>query len=244
MINIAVCDDQMAYMIQLVKKIKTICSKRFSDQIDCKAQDGFRSAEGVINYLEHNTINILFLDIEMEKMSGFELAAILNKRFPEMIIIFVSAYENHVYSAFEYSPFRFLRKTHIDEELEPALIAAVDKYLSDSKTTVFNTVSGPIKLRLNDILYFESAGNYVLIITKSGKNYKIRTTITQMNDCVKNDGFFMIHQTYIINMENVDHIDGSSFVIMKNKEKLPVSHRNASDFKKAFMSFTVGRFVN
>ena len=112
MINIAVCDDQIYHVKQLVKMIRKICDFKVPEQVDYRADDGFYSAEDVIDFLKHNRINILFLDIEMTGMNGFELASVLNREFPEIIIIFVSAYENYVYNAFESAPSRFLGKKH------------------------------------------------------------------------------------------------------------------------------------
>ena len=243
MIRIAVCDDQVYYAKQFVNKIKSICAVKASEQYDCREYEGFYSAEDVISFLQKNKIDILFLDIEMKGMNGFELASVLNREFPEIIIIFVSAYENYVYSAFEYSPFRFLRKTHIDEELEDALIAAIEKLMSLQKTINFNTVDGKIELRLKDILYFESSGNYLLLHHNGGAPYKIRSTVSEITVKTANYDFCRIHHAYTINLGNIKKTEGNKKVTLKDGTTLPISARKASDFKKAYMDFTNRRFI-
>ena len=174
MINIAICDDQHAHLTKLAQMINEICLYKIPEKYDCRAYNGFYSAEDVISFLRNNMINILFLDIEMKGMNGFELAALLNKEFPHIIIIFVSAYENYVYNAFEYAPFRFLRKSRLNEELEPALIAAIESLMLINKKIELKTSDGSFETRLTDIEYFESEKNYLIAHIVGNKTYRFR----------------------------------------------------------------------
>lgn len=190
-----------------------------------------------------NKIDILFLDIEMKKTNGFELASVLNRRFPEIIIIFVSAFENYVYSAFEYAPFRFLRKSHIDEELEDALLAAIDKLMSVHKTVFFDTTDGRIEIRLMEIIYFESDGNYLTIHHTGGTEYRVRGTLTEISGQMKDEDFCRIHRAFLINLNNVKRIKGSKSVTMSDGTLLPISASHAKDFKNAYMDYASRRFI-
>ncbi len=113
MITIGVCDDNIQFARLLVKSLRTLCATELPERIGCQIAVEFSSCDDVLRYLEYNTINILFLDINMPTKTGFDLAEKLNQLYPDIIIIFVSAHDNFVYSSFEYSPFRFLRKTHL-----------------------------------------------------------------------------------------------------------------------------------
>ncbi len=243
MIQIAICDDQPIHLRKLEKMVREICLYRISEKFDCRTCDGFYSAEDVIEFLKKNMINILFLDIELDGMNGFELASILNKEFPEVIIIFVSAYENYVYSAFEYAPFRFLRKAHLKKELEPALIAAVDTLMSINKKMALKTSDGTFETRLADIIYFESEKNYLIAHLVGNKAYRFRDTITGIIEELQNDDFYKIHQAYVINLANIRRISGYSEVLMCNGVTLPISSRNAPGFKKAYMDYTNRRIA-
>ena len=243
MIRIAVCDDNVTYVERLIDEIRRICAIKVPEQYDCKGYDGFFSARDVIDYFEKNRIDILFLDIEMKEMNGFELASILNRNFPDIIIVFVSAFENYVYSAFEYAPFRFLRKSHISEELEDALLAAIEKLMSVHKTMVFDTTEGEREIRIADILYFESSGNYLTIRQSDGEVCKIRCTMTEMIDRIRDEDFCRIHHAYTINLGNIKKTEGNRKVTLKDGTTLPVSARKASDFKKAYMNYISRRYI-
>ena len=243
MINIAICDDQPIHLVKLVEMINRICLYDIPEKLDCKTYDGFYTAKQVINFLKNNSINILFLDIEMEGMNGFELAALLKSEFPEMIIIFVSAYENYVYNAFKYAPFRFLRKSRLEEELKPALVAAVESLITMNKTIEIKTADGCYETRLSDIIFFESEKNYLIAHLIGNKVYRFRNTITGIYEALQNDDFYKIHQAYVINLANIKRISGSTEVVMCNDKTLPISSRNVQGFKKAYMEYTNRRIA-
>lgn len=243
MINIAVCDDQPIHLRKIMKMVRDTCLYKIPEKMDYRSYDGFYSAEKVISFLKTNKIDILFLDIEMEGMNGFELAGLLKKEFPDIIIIFVSAYENYVYNSFEYSPFRFIRKTRIEEELEPALVAAVDSLMSLNKKIELKTTDGTFETRVADIIYFESNKNYLTVHLIGNKSYSIRNTVTGISKELQSDDFFKIHQAYVINLANVKRISGYAEVLMCNDKILPISSRNAQSFKKAYMEYTNRRIA-
>ncbi len=243
MIQIAVCDDQTVYRNQFIDKVISICAVKLPDQYDFRECIGFANAKEVVAFLRNNKIDILFLDIEMNGINGFELASVLNREFPDIIIIFISAYENYVYSAFEYAPFRFLRKSHINEELEDALVAAIDKLMSLQKTMVFHTVDRYIELRLKSIIYFESSGNYLLLHHNGEEIYRIRSTVTEISEKLKADDFVRIHHAYVINLDNIHRTAGYTYVVMNDGTRLPISARRMKEFKNAYMDFTNRRFI-
>ena len=187
MINIAICDDQHAHLTKLAQMINEICLYKIPEKYDCRAYNGFYSAEDVISFLRNNMINILFLDIEMKGMNGFE-----------------------------YAPFRFLRKSRLNEELEPALIAAIESLMLINKKIELKTSDGSFETRLTDIEYFESEKNYLIAHIVGNKTYRFRNTITEIFQELKNDDFFKIHQAYVINHANIKRNSGYSEFIMSS----------------------------
>ena len=92
MIMIGVCDDDMAFANTLSKKIRENLWK-LSEELDCEIRTFF-SADQVLGFVNHAVLQILFLDIDMPRRNGFELAELLQNKSPDTIIVFVSAYEN------------------------------------------------------------------------------------------------------------------------------------------------------
>ena len=238
MINIAVCDDQAIHKDRLTRMIREICAEQVPEKLDCRIYNKFSRAADITDFLKTNSIDILFLDIEMDGMNGFELASVLNKESPDTIIIFVSSYENYVYSAFEYAPFRFLRKTHLKEELMPALLSALQKLTAQVKTIELNTSEGPVSVRLSDILYFESSKNYVTAHLAGSRTYRFRSTLGAIAEQRAEDDFFRIQNSYVINLAHIKRIAGAASVVMDNGAAIPVSSNAAREFRMAYLDFT------
>ncbi len=242
MLTIAVCDDNLTFAKMLTAKLTHLCAVHLPDRIDVQLAPIFTSASDVLRFMDTQAINILFLDIDMPVMNGFKLAETLGKNHPDTIIIFVSAYEEFVYSSFEYCPFRFLRKTHLDQELPITFQKVIEKCLSDHEIITVNSTEGEQILRTKDILYIEGQKNYFCIYTTANKSYKCRGTMDFAEEHVKNFDFFRIHAAYIVNEEHIDSIDNDGYVKMKNGKTIDISKRRFPAFKDAYMQFLRRRF--
>lgn len=241
MVTIAVCDDNIQFARYLTDKIKTVCAYKIPERYMCQIAVEMSSSRAVLEYIKENAINILFLDIEMPGESGFQLAEKINKIRPDMIIIFVSSHENYVFHSFEYSPFRFLRKSRLQEELEDTLIKAVDRHMSSSQIITVRTDSEIVELRVNDIHYIRSEGNYYIICGYDFE-YKCRGTMSQAGDIVQKYSFFRINSGCFVNMEKIKRFESPNRLVLENTT-LYISQRKVSAFKEAFMLFTRKRVI-
>ena len=241
MITIAVCDDDRLFAAALKEKIRHLCAYLLPERIECHVEEEFCSGGDVLVYLENHPINILFLDIDMPEMSGFTIAEQLNRKHPDTLLLFVSAHEQFVYSSFEYSPFRFLRKSHLEAELPNALVKAVESFTRTKEMLLFSTTDGDIWFPARDILFFEGQRNYYLIHTVSTV-YRCRGTMAQAESMTEQLDFFRIHVGYIINLENIEKLCGTNTVQMKNGTMLPISQRRLAEFRSVYMQFTRRRY--
>ena len=244
MFTIAVCDDNLPFAHALAQKLRYLCAHYVPDRIDCQIAPEFGSADEVLQYLSEFPIDVLFLDIHMPQTNGFQLAGVLNEKYPDTTIIFVSAHNNLVYKSFEFSPFRFLRKDHLEEELPSAVQKVIEKCITNNETFLFQTTKGEILLRVKDILYFESEKNYYTVHCVSGAAYHCRGTISSVEEATNKFNFFRIHSAYIINEEHVEHIDDKKEIVhMKNGVVLNISRKKISHFKNSYMDFIRRRFI-
>jgi len=237
MLTISICDDNMQFALALSNHIRQYCALSLPERIECKITPAFGSASELLNYLEQYSIDILFLDIDMPRMNGFETAEIINQRYPNTIIIFVSAHNNFVYSSFDYNPFRFLRKSHLKEELPHALNKAINKCILDSESVTLKTTEGIQVIRLNDIMYIESCKNYYTIYCASGSEYKCRGTLATAEETLKEFDFFRIHAAYIINFDYIDSIKNNNLTV-KNGVILPISNQKHNNFFEKYLSYS------
>ena len=243
MLTIAVCDDNLRFANQLADSLRELCATRLPERIDCRLAPVFTRGADVLAYAAENTINVLFLDIDMPGMDGFALASALRESSPDTVIVFVSAYDEFVYSSFEYAPFRFLRKTHLAEELAVTFDKVVEKCMLDSESMEFETVDGRLMLRLRDIICFEGEKNYFVIKTTSGKGYRCRGTLSALEHSLDGYDFFRVHAAFIVNMAHIQSIHDGGDVHMQNGIRVFISRRKIPAFKQAYMQFTRRRFV-
>ncbi len=241
MLNFVVCDDDAVFLNNLTKKI--------SEKLVGLPEDvegyvySFNNAEGVLKFAESKPVHILFLDIDMKGMNGFDLARELQIISPETLVIFVSAYDNFVYSSFKFSPFDYIRKSHIEEEFPAVFSNAVQKFFSDNKTVVFKTVDGDLNIRVKDIIYIESEKNYFDVHCGKNSVLRCRGTISNAEDQLLSYDFYRIHPAILVNMENIRSSKSNRQLIMKDGTEFMISMRKYNGFRTAYLEFSRRRVV-
>ncbi len=241
MVTIAVCDDDIRFARSLCGKIKDICAFKIPERYMCQVAAEMSSSRAVLEYIKSNTINILFLDIDMPGETGFQLAEKINRLSPDTIIIFVSSYENFVFSSFEYNPFRFLRKNKLSEELEDVLIKAVERHMSNAETVTIKTDRETVELRVRDIHYIRSEKNYYAVCGIDFE-YKCRGTMAKAGELIQKYGFFRINSGCFVNMERIKRFESPNKIVLENAE-LYISLRKVSAFKEAYALYTRKRVL-
>ena len=241
MIRIVICDDDPCFAATLTDGLTALAAK-YEGDLDLKIGPTFTSPELVLSFMEQMDFDIIFLDIDMPKITGFDLASRISEKNPKTLIIFVSAYDNFVYQSFAYSPFRFLRKLHLKEELPSAFGKAIEKCLSETQSLSFNSTEGNVTLRPSEVLYFENDKNYYNIYCENGATYKCRGTIKALEGVCTDKRFFRVHSAYIVNLEHIAETQNSSTVIMKNGTVISVPSPRRAEFKEAYMKFVRRRY--
>ncbi|MFC2169477.1 LytR/AlgR family response regulator transcription factor [Acidobacteriota bacterium] len=203
----------------------------------------FRSALKALNFLQHNPVDLLFLDIKMPDLSGIQFLKSL-KQEPQ--VIFTTAYSEFAVESYDYQVVdyllkpiefdRFLKATnkalkqHQLLESQSASSARIINHIKENGTDVIILKSGTkyFPIKIDDILYVEGAGNYVLFVTKA------KTIMTLMNlksalQKLPSDQFLRIHKSYIVNFRRIDMIETDQVRI--DKMKIPIGET----YRKAFL---------
>ncbi|WP_036155341.1 LytR/AlgR family response regulator transcription factor [Maribacter forsetii] len=169
-----------------------------------------------------SNIDLLFLDIEMPIMNGFEFLAGLEIK-PQVII--TSQNQKYALEAFEYNVTDFLLKPYSNVRFDAAITKAIEKVKSakkkqpESKLVVKHNLK-QIELNVHGILYVEALGDYVKVVTEE-RNYVILSTMSKFNERLEADKFIRIHKSYIVNLKMVERYN-HEFIEIKNK-KIPIS---------------------
>lgn len=236
MFRIVFCDDNSQYLVALKATVQKECEKIIPTGEEVLVGPGFGSGEALLEYIKENHVDALLLDIDMPTLNGFEIARILSTEYPMIKIIFMSAYDNFVYSSFEYYPFAYLRKSHMSDELPKVLKRMVDKMNEAERQLVLTTTLGMKKVDVNSILYVESERNYYSVYLVHGKKYICRGPLSDFEKEISGFDFFRIHSAFIVNLEHVDRILENGFVLIKSTT-LPIAQKRAPAFKKTYMEY-------
>lgn len=227
-IRVAICDDEP--IIQNI--IKNSCEK-YLIQIDIPYSIKlFNSGDIFLNNNEE--IDILFLDVDMPGINGFEVAKEINKRYKNIFIIFITSHSEMIQEAFKVRAFRYLFKPLNDEEFFEAIKEAVDE-LFNSSEIILEQRDGSVLIDKRNIIYIESLGDGTVLYTDSEKyvnNFPLKKWIEILDDI----SFYQCHRSYIVNFSYVKKIEISK-LILKNDYTLPVSVRNRKITKEKLYGY-------
>lgn len=194
-----------------------------------------KNAFEVLEIVQEQTIDLLFLDINMPKLSGLSLLKTMQQK-PAVII--TTAYSEYALEGFELAvtdyllkPFsleRFLQAVHkvtLQQKLKEAPISVMPERVEVATSLFVKSDKKIIKINLDEIRYIEAYGNYIKIFT----NEMVLTPQT-LSDFLQQlpESFLQIHKSYVINFNQLKLIDGNQ-VILENDTKLPIgkSHRKS-----------------
>jgi DNA-binding LytR/AlgR family response regulator len=200
MTAIAIDDEPIALEV-----VKSLAAKvPFLELKDCFT-DAFKAAE----YLQKNRVDLLLLDIKMPDISGMEFLRSLPQ--PPMVI-FTTAYAEHAVQSFELDAIDYLLKPFSLSRFLKACNKAHEQLQlrsyrdPDSPQIFVKSGYDQVRVSLADILFVESAGNYMQFITQSGKILS-RLTISEAQALLPPQQFYRVHRSYIVNRNRIDRIE-------------------------------------
>ncbi len=176
------------------------------------------NAMDAYNLLQEQTVDIIFLDIEMPGMTGLELTKNLGNKKP--IIIFITANKKYALEAFELNVADYI----IKPVTAPRFIQAVNKareILQSNHEEVKMNADEFIfirdanivrKLKLDEILFAEAMGDYVKLHTTQ-KFYAIHSTLKAVEERLAASKFIRVHRSYIVALSKIDSIQDGALII-------------------------------
>lgn len=182
----------------------------------------FGDAADALEFLRTNEINILFLDVEMPGISGFQL---LDQLLYMPKVILTTSKTEYAFDAFQYNVTDYIRKPISFKRFQDAvgkIVPPVDSYTTNGLTDdIFIKADGKfIRLSYKDILYIESNGDYVKYYTAT-KYYLTHSTLKAVEEKIAHKHFMKVHRSYIVNLHKIKDIQDHSLVIEGNV--IPIS---------------------
>lgn len=219
--RIAICDDDEPIVTSLHQRVENLMIKW---SINAKIYD-FLDGEDMLYEIETTGIfDIIFLDIEIGKMNGIDIATELREKHFIFNLIFISQYDNYYRAAFEVQPFWFLDKPFLEEKLELALRKVVDRELNKDETFDFSFSKIYYRISIDDIIYIESFKRQLLVHCVDNNIYKCYNKLNIIEDAFDsmNRNFIRINRSLLVNQIYIKKYCFDK-VVMKNKEELLIS---------------------
>ncbi|MDR2546131.1 MAG: LytTR family DNA-binding domain-containing protein [Lachnospiraceae bacterium] len=237
MIKIAVCDDD-DFSCNRVKDIIAKTAAKVKQSVEIDSYDNALDVEKRI-IKKQESLDILILDVDMPIMSGLELSENLRRHDESLLIIFLSAHEKYVFKALEFSPFRYVRKVCMEQELSIALEAAF-RYVNihSDKCVIVKTEDGTERLFLSQIMYYETnIKRQILICLNDKKTITTnRMTIKEMQEKTASEPFILLHRGLVVNARFIKSIN-QSIIILDDEQKLIISRPQLKEVKQKLLAF-------
>ena len=193
----------------------------------------FSNALEAKNCINNNRIDLIFLDIEMPLINGFDLLDGLKTK-PQIIIITSKA--DYAVKAFEYEATDFLQKPIHRERFNKAIKKAVElhslRYDNEEhgESIVIKSNLKKLKVLINKIKWIEAYGDYIKVVTDE-ESHLVLSTMKGFEKELPTGKFIRVHKSYIINLDRVEKFN-SKFAEIGNT-KIPLSRNKKEEIVKA-----------
>ncbi|NOT90370.1 LytR/AlgR family response regulator transcription factor [Ferruginibacter sp.] len=243
MINAIIIDDEAKGRLALREKLLSYCPQI---KVLAEATNG----QEAITLIQHHKPQLIFLDIEMPRMNGFEMLNELPEK--NFHIIFTTAYDQYAIKAIKYAAFDYLLKPIDIEELRAAVTKIDANENNQTKKQVellqqnmqqpkkqlsklaIPTLDGLLFYDISDIIHLEANSNYTNIYLANKIKITASKTLKEFEELLPDDIFFRTHHSHLINLNYIKrYIKGDGGQIeLQNGSYVDVSRRKKDEFLK------------
>ena len=191
----------------------------------------FDNAIDAINYMKNNSIDLIFLDIQMEEFTGIQFLETIKQR---PMVIITTAYDKYAVKGYELDVSDYLLKPFTFERfvqsVEKVFSNITEKLQPDSAGYIFVKTEYRLeKINVADILYIEGMNEYLKIVT-AGKNICTLQNFKSMEELLPKKNFARVHKSYIVAVDKIENIERNRIKIQKMI--IPVSETYKDEFFK------------
>lgn len=234
-IAVFLCDDDHVFVDIIQAKIKDILVLK---QRSYKIYDFF-AGEALIKAFSQLEPDVIFLDIDMPDITGFEAAERLQKIKPSVNIVFITSHEDKVFQSYEFHPFWFVRKSHLED-----LIIVLDKLISkidaeraaEKQFTKLISENKTIEIDIKETIYIQAYKHYIIIKNLDGSEKQIRCKISDAEQQLSAYDFIRIQNSVIVNCRFITKVTSKN-VVLQDKDEFNVSRDRSEYVKVAYQRF-------
>jgi DNA-binding LytR/AlgR family response regulator len=202
----------------------------------------FSDALSAMNFLNKISVDLIFLDIHLPKISGLNFISILS---PRPLVVLTTAFPQYALESYELDVVDYLLKPFTFDRFFKAILK-VRKLLGQTSSPAQNPQdAGDIlikegysyfRVKISAIIYLKSDGDYTFIVT-SGKKYMTLNPLKYWLEQLPDNKFYQIHRSYVVNINCIEKVTGNFVELNENELKIPIGRV----FKKEFMEIYLDR---
>ena len=210
---------------------RTINVKLANRHLDLNLIGSFSNAKEAKNFISSHAVDLIFLDVEMPTVSGFDFLDDLKVK-PQ--IVFITSKSEYAIKAFDYDATDYLQKPITLDRFNASVQRAMEFHklnMEDENEHIFvKSNLKKLKIYINKIKWLEAFGDYVKIITEKDKEL-ILSSLKSFEEELPKGKFLRIHKSFIINVNKVNRFNSKFAEI--GVTKIPLSRNKKDDLIKA-----------
>ncbi len=247
-LTILAVDDERSQLEDLARLLRSLSSVQ---EVEC-ASDG----HDALVKATHERYDAIFLDVRMPDLDGVELGRVLRRFATAPELVFVSAHDTAAVDAFELHALDYLRKPvsrrRVEEAIDRVVVAVEERARQGAPARSPSVTRAPEQtdvvaaanirgggtrlLSRHSILYAQSNGDYVRIVTAEGK-YLLRTTLAELGERWAPFGFVRVHRQYVANAQNAVEVrpllGGTAELVFADGQVIPIARRHLAELRRA-----------
>ena len=229
--RIIICDDDEVFVRQLEQYLH-----EYFREINMKCPNISCFYDGETLLGDTGRKDIVFLDIEMDGISGISVGSELKKRNSDSIIFVVTSYAEYLDEAMRFHVFRYLSKPLDRQRLFRNLKDAVGVYMASTVRTAVETRDGVHIIPASKIVFVETQGRKVIVHAADADYLSVHNMQYWVNAlCEK--CFYQTHRSFIVNMEYVNDFDHSQVSLCQGRFRVYLTRRKYNDFKETYLLY-------
>lgn len=248
MIKAIIIDDEQHCINRLKNLVATYCSNAI------ELSGSFKTVEEGVDVIKKIKPQLVFLDVEINDKTGFDLL----QQLPEIDfeVIFTTAYDKYAVQAFKFSALDYLLKPVDAGDLQQAINKLSQKISQQeisqkfdalfhnlksiqgtSKKICVPVVNGLVFIQVSDIIRCESEINYTNLLLRNRQKLLVAKTLKEFEEMLTDYNFYRVHNSHLINLAYIKSYNkgkGGS-VVMEDGSEIEVSTRRKDEFLKRLM---------
>ena len=249
MIRAILIDDESNSLEMMEWLLKTYCPQVI---VEAMCDSGEKGIEAIRQYKP----DLVFLDIEMPHMNGFDMLEQFDKLFFD--VVFCTAYDQFAIKAFRYSALNYLLKPVDPDDLKETIRRLEEKKSSPSKEQIdlllqhirqpaspavqriaLTTGDGLIFVETSDILYCQAESNYTNVVLVGGKKILVSKVLKDIDETLSGNDFYRVHNSYLINLNHIQKFvrGEGGYIIMDDGANIGISRSRRQEFMDLFSRF-------